>query len=206
MGILIERIRPLFSSFLRPLARICSRLGVHPNVLTVAGVAVFVPVAWLLAIGRWKSAVAVGAAGAVMDGLDGLVAREFGKQSVFGAVLDSTCDRLTEILVLGGLLVYYLIQPQRNILGPVLCLCALSGSLMVSYVKARAEGAGLVCTTGILQRADRLVVLGAFLLAGRSAALWGLGTVAVLSFFTVLQRLASSFVAARASDVGDSSR
>ena len=141
--------------------------------------------------------VGVGGAGALFDGLDGIMARESGRESRFGAVLDSTCDRITEILVLLGILSYYQITGGPNRIASILACVAVTGSLMVSYVKARAEGAGLTCSTGLLQRPERLLVLGGFLLAGDRAMVWGLGIVSFLTYATVLQRLRAIAKAAR---------
>jgi CDP-diacylglycerol--glycerol-3-phosphate 3-phosphatidyltransferase len=186
---MIESLKPFYNNLLRPAARFLTRCGLHPNIVTLAGTALYFPVAWLIAVGHWKIAVSFGVAGALFDGLDGIMARENNMKSVFGAVLDSTCDRITEILVFTGLLWYYLALPQRLLLPPLLCLVAATGSLMVSYVKARAEGAGLTCNSGILQRPERLIILGAFLMAGDSFMVWGLAIVSVAAYLTLLQRL-----------------
>jgi len=194
---MVETLKPLYSSSLKPVARLLVRLGIHPNIVTVAGALAYIPVAWLIVHGHWKVSVCVGIAGACMDGIDGVMAREFDKKSVFGAVLDSTCDRFTEILVFVGILVYYLRSGYDIFLPAVLCAVSLSGSLMVSYVKARAEGAGLACRGGVLQRPEKLIILGIFLLLGDAYMTWGLALVATLSYFTVIQRLIISFQMAR---------
>ncbi|MBD3390954.1 MAG: CDP-alcohol phosphatidyltransferase family protein [Chitinivibrionales bacterium] len=186
---MINRLRPLFNAIFTPPARLLNRLGVHPNVVTAAGIPIYAGVCWLLATGRWRAAVALGVATGLLDVLDGVMARESGKQSRFGAVLDSTCDRLVEILVALGLAIFYLRAPAANAPGLVLCFTMITGSLMVSYVRARAEGAGIQCKAGLMQRADRLVVMGVALLAGPTWVLWAMGIVAVLSYVTVVQRL-----------------
>jgi CDP-diacylglycerol--glycerol-3-phosphate 3-phosphatidyltransferase len=168
-------------------------LGIHPNTVTITGLLFYTGVAWMIGDGHWKLAVAVGVAGALMDGLDGVMAREFGKRSRFGAVLDSTCDRLTEILVFSGLLVFYLRHDASGLIAPAACLLACTGSLMVSYVKARAEGEGLTCSRGLLQRPERLIFLGIFLFLGDTLMVWGLAVLAVLTYLTMFQRMVLIF-------------
>jgi CDP-diacylglycerol--glycerol-3-phosphate 3-phosphatidyltransferase len=184
----IEGLKPAYSRMLRPGVKLFVRLGIRPNHLTVAGVAAFGGVGVACALGHWYTAAGLAALGAFMDGWDGLLAREHGRSTRFGAVLDSTCDRLTEILWTGGLLVFYLGQPQPPV-GVCLCFAAISGSLMVSYVKARCEGAGVACGEGLLQRPERIILLGLCLFCGPVLMLWGLGLLGLLAWITVFQRL-----------------
>ena len=121
----------------------------------------------------------------VMDMLDGAVARVSGRGSKFGALLDSTIDRYAEIAVYLGLALFYR-ESAEALSGVVLALC---GSLMVSYVKARAEGLDLTCNVGMLQRPERLVILmvGAFI--GPGAVKWAVYLIAVLANITAFERL-----------------
>jgi len=121
----------------------------------------------------------------VMDMLDGAVARVSGGESKFGALLDSTIDRYAEIAVYLGLAILYR-GSIETLTGVILALC---GSLMVSYVKARAEGLGLSCNVGILQRPERLVILivGAFI--GPGYLKWAIYLIAVLANITAFERL-----------------
>ena len=90
---------------LAPLVRPLAKAGVHPNHLTLGGLALFIAAALLAFTGHWKARHAgVTACGALLDGLDGVLARESGRATAFGAVLDSSCDRLTEIFLLLGVL------------------------------------------------------------------------------------------------------
>lgn len=186
---MIERIKPFYTAALRPFVRLMGRMGIHPNILTFTGVVLFGIGGWLTIIGYWKIALLVGFIGACMDGLDGELARETGQKSVFGAILDSICDRFTEIIWLGSLVAYYIINPVSSGACIFLAFAAITGSLMVSYVKARAEGAGIECNKGILQRTERLIILTIFQLAGPEVMPWGLGVVAVLAYITVFQRI-----------------
>jgi CDP-diacylglycerol--glycerol-3-phosphate 3-phosphatidyltransferase len=123
------------------------------------------------------------------DILDGALARRLKKATPFGAVLDSTLDRLSEAVVLLAILVLY---AQEAAFTPIVLVgLALIGSLLVSYVRARAEGAGLECEVGLFTRAERVVVLAlGLLLSGIANALViALAIIVVFSFFTLVQRL-----------------
>ncbi len=186
---MIENLKPFYNAALRPIAAFLARVNVHPNAITLAGVALSMAAAYFCATGRWPAAALLVFVGSCMDGLDGLVARQTGKKSGFGAVLDSTGDRITEAAWFFGILVYYLKNPGYGGAGVYLAFLAQTGSQMVSYVRARCEGAGISCEQGILQRPERIVVVIACLLLGPAVMVWGLGLLCVLAFATVAQRL-----------------
>jgi CDP-diacylglycerol--glycerol-3-phosphate 3-phosphatidyltransferase len=160
-------------------------LRLTPNIVTVLGL---VP-ALLGGVAFARGQVRLGGVfllvSGIMDMLDGAVARVAGGESKFGALLDSTIDRYAEIAVYLGLAVLYR-DSVWPLTGVILALC---GSLMVSYVKARAEGLGLTCDVGMLQRPERLVILmvGAFLGAGY--LVWAVYAIAVLANLTAFERL-----------------
>ena len=168
-----------------PPARLLLALHIHPNAITVAGFAVAVGAAYLLAAGRplWVGGLVM-LAGASLDLYDGAVARLGGKESTFGAMLDSVLDRLSEIAVLFGLLVFYV--RGADDVGAYLAFGALAASLMVSYLRARSEGLGVPGDVGLMGRPERIVVLGAGLLLGQPS--WALGIIAALASLTVVQR------------------
>jgi CDP-diacylglycerol--glycerol-3-phosphate 3-phosphatidyltransferase len=186
---MLESLKPFYNSVLNPAAKIFSRMNLHPNVITVFGAALSLVAMYFCASGKWYSAAGIVFVGACMDGLDGLVARKTGKTTAFGAVLDSCCDRITEIAWLFGVLLYFIGHPVYGGAGLYLAFLAMSGSLMVSYVRARCEGAGIRCTEGLFQRPERVVVLVACLLAGPKVMVGGLGLLALLAYATVIQRL-----------------
>ncbi|NLD99492.1 MAG: CDP-alcohol phosphatidyltransferase family protein [Fibrobacter sp.] len=194
---MLEGLRPLYNKSLRPFARFLSQIGIHPNHITILGLLFFIAAGWYSSLGKWYLALLVVIIGALMDGLDGVLARESGKKTVFGAVLDSSCDRLTEIALFLGILVYYLKTTPLNQAGVILCFAGISGSIMISYIKARCEGAGLPCKGGILQRPERIILLSAGLLSGPYIMLWILSGLNVLAWFTVIQRLIEAASAAR---------
>jgi CDP-diacylglycerol---glycerol-3-phosphate 3-phosphatidyltransferase len=167
------------------------RLGLTPNALTVigsvltAGVGLLVAQGWFLAAGvcLWLFS--------LTDTLDGALARATGRVSVFGAFLDSVCDRYAEAGVFLGLVWWY--QTTGDALGLALAYLSIIGSLMVSYARARAEGVGFeAAEVGWFQRPERIVLLGVgFLLASiqPAALLVVLAALAVLTSLTVLQRV-----------------
>jgi phosphatidylglycerophosphate synthase len=187
---MIEGLKPFYNSVLRPVANIFAGAGVTPNAITIAGVAVSAAAAYFCAVGQWPLAALLVFCGSCMDGLDGLVARQTGKQTRFGAVLDSAGDRVTEAAWFFGILLYYIGHPLYCGAGILCAFLACTGSQMVSYVRARCEGEGIPCKGGILQRPERIVVIIACLLSGPAIMVWGLAIIAVLGFVTAIQRLA----------------
>ena len=179
-----------------PIAAVLDRLGASPNLLTALGFLLTGVVAWTLARGMLQLGGLLLLLVAPFDALDGALARLTGRQSRFGAFLDSTVDRFSEAVVFFGLLVHYIGQGAR---GEVLLIyTAIVGSLMVSYARARAEGLGLPCKVGLLTRIERVFVMGVGLLLGYPRlALW---VVAVLANFTALQRMAHVWRVSRALD------
>ena len=167
------------------IARGAVALGLTPNAVTVMGVVPAVLSGLAFAQGRMRLGGLFLLISGIMDMLDGAVARVAGGETKFGALLDSTIDRYAEIAVYLGLALLYSYSAWA-LAGVILALC---GSLMVSYVKARAEGLGLTCNTGMLQRPERLVILmvGAFIGAG--SLKWAIYLIAVLANVTAFERL-----------------
>jgi CDP-diacylglycerol--glycerol-3-phosphate 3-phosphatidyltransferase len=196
---MMEGLKPAYNRLLLPIARLFIRLRIRPNHLTMAGLLLFCAAGWFVFRGRWMGAAAFVVAGSACDGLDGLCARLANTKTAFGAILDSTFDRLTEIVLLLGLLGFYLVRSPIRLHGPgiVLCYTAVTLSLMVSYVRARCEGMGVACPGGVLQRPERLIALGLGLLAGPVVMVWILGGLSALAGFTVGQRCLQAFRNAR---------
>ena len=196
---MLEGLKPAYTRFLLPLARPLLAMGLRPNHVTLIGLCFFCIAGWFSYSGIWIVAAVALIIGSACDGLDGLLARLGGKKTSFGALFDSTCDRLTEIALLFGLLGFYLSHTATPLHNPgiLLCYAAITLSLMVSYVKARCEGAGIACTGGLLQRPERLILLGLGLIAGPVAMVWIIGLLSALAGFTVVQRLAAARKAAR---------
>jgi CDP-diacylglycerol--glycerol-3-phosphate 3-phosphatidyltransferase len=182
---LTDLLRKRFGGTLEPIARLIGWTGVSPNVVTLTGVVLNLGVAWVLARGQMRIGGLLVPLVALLDALDGTLARLTGRRSRFGAFLDSTMDRFSEAIVYLGLLFFYTrLGAGREIL---LIYVTIVGSLMVSYARARAEGLGLDCKVGLLTRLERVAVLTvALLLDQMSIALWAL---AILTNFTALQRM-----------------
>lgn len=169
----------------QPLGMLLARTGLSPNFLTVLGFGVNLGAAAALAWGHLLSGGFLVLAAALCDLLDGALARASQRTSRFGALLDSTLDRLSEAAVLFGLLVYYAREPSEPEL--LLVFLALVGSVLVSYIKARGEGLGLKCEVGFFTRAERVIVLALGLLL--HLVFLALLVITLLSFLTAGQRL-----------------
>lgn len=184
--------------FLMPIARAMARLGIHPNTVTLvgfllqAGVGVVFGLGYLM-LGGWLLLVV-----APVDALDGALARAIGQKSLFGAFLDSTFDRLSDAALILGLTVHYLRQGAH--LEVVLLLISLIAAMMVSYTRARAEALGFPCRVGLLTRLERIVLIAALSAVGLpTVMIWVL---AVLSVFTVVQRILYVYAVSRREETG----
>jgi CDP-diacylglycerol--glycerol-3-phosphate 3-phosphatidyltransferase len=173
------------AKIVQPVARFLSRLGLSPNGATLLGFAMTVGVAVLLALGYLRLGGILLIFTLAFDAVDGTLARLTGNVTRFGAVLDSTLDRWAEIAIYGALIWYY---SQVGLdLGVWLAAAAMAVSLMVSYTRARAEGAGFTMREGLFTRLERLIVLIVGLIFNLTA--WALAVIALLAGFTALQRL-----------------
>jgi len=173
----------------QPSLRFLARTGITPSAITWLGFLVTLGAAALIVTGHLFAAGFVVLAAGFFDMLDGALARHINQVTRFGAVLDSTLDRLSEAVLLTSILAVY---AREQSLALVLLVCAaLVGSLLVSYIRARAEGLGLECQAGLFTRPERVVVLALGLLLSQmaSALIIALAIIVVLSFFTVAQRL-----------------
>ena len=155
---LLSKLRPTVGKFLtEPIVRLLAKTGISPNVLTISGFALSLAVAWLIATGHLVAGGFLLLFSAWFDLLDGALARLAGTETPFGALLDSALDRLSEGVILAGLAIYFL--HNGTTLEMVLVLAALVGSMMVSYVRTRAEVIGLKGEFGLMARPERVVVL-----------------------------------------------
>ncbi len=187
----------------RQVGQVVSKSGLSPNALTVLGFLLNIPAAMVLAQGQhWFLAGVLVLFAGSFDMLDGAVAKVTNKTSTFGAFLDSTLDRYGEVVVFAGLLYYYRSGGNHDQYGgSFLVYVAIAGSLMVSYVKARAEGLNIECKgVGLLPRPDRvlLIAFGAILNTwvdwSLIAALWIL---AIGTNFTAVQRIGHIWLEAK---------
>jgi CDP-diacylglycerol--glycerol-3-phosphate 3-phosphatidyltransferase len=169
-----------------PLVAGLERAGVTPNQVTVVGLALAIGSGILAGLGDLRLAAACFILSALCDLLDGQLARRRGQTGVFGAFLDSCLDRMAEGAIYLGLIVHLAPHAPR---AAVVAGVALVGSFMVSYARARAEGLGIACTVGLMERPERLIVLIIALLVGGWVLDAALLLLATLSMATFLQRL-----------------
>ncbi|HMT21409.1 MAG TPA: CDP-alcohol phosphatidyltransferase family protein, partial [Promineifilum sp.] len=160
---LTDRLRLRTKFIIDPVVDLLARFRLGPDFLTVLGFLTHILFAWLIAMGEFRWAGVAIAVLSPLDALDGALARKLGrKQGGFGAFLDSSLDRLAEIVLFGGFIYYYYVQVDPAMLA--VAYLAVSGSLMVSYARSRAEALGFQAKMGILSRVERYVVLVVFLL------------------------------------------
>ena len=168
--------------FERPAVSILVALKFTPSVATAVGLGIAVIAAYFVYQGEFFTGGVLVLFSSVFDLLDGGIARATGRVSRRGALMDSVFDRVSELTVLIGLAMYYTSGPDANQLGVLLAFVAMSGSLMISYVRARAEGLGVKGTAGFLTRPERVVIMVVCLLIGYPmASLWILGVGTPLS-------------------------
>jgi CDP-diacylglycerol--glycerol-3-phosphate 3-phosphatidyltransferase len=180
-----DYLRLWFKWVLDPLGGFLNRLGLTPNMVTMVGLLGNTVGAFYLARGEMLTGGIWIALMTPVDALDGTMARLRGESSDWGAFVDSVTDRYSELIIYGGLL-YHFLEVGEAFLG-MLTFAAAAGSILVSYVKARAEGLGFEARVGLLTRAERYLVLAPALIFNQ--LLIGLGILAVFANFTALQRI-----------------
>jgi CDP-diacylglycerol--glycerol-3-phosphate 3-phosphatidyltransferase len=158
---------------------------IHPNVLTFLGLVINIWAAWLFSRGSFKWAGAVVIAAGLFDMVDGRVARATKQVTRFGGFFDSVIDRYSDLALYMGLLVYY--ASINRYFYIILTAINMTGSVMISYTRARAENAIPKCKVGFLERPERVVLIIIGALFDRMAqVLW---VIAVLSNLTVVHRM-----------------
>lgn len=178
-------LRRIFKGVIDPVAKFLLKIGFKPNMITYVGLLITTAAALLIVKGNITLAGLVLLVGAPLDVVDGSMARQLGEPTKYGAFIDSVTDRYSELVLMCGLLVHYVLL--GNMLACVLVFFAAGGSVMVSYTKARAEGLGYDAKTGILTRVERLIIMiGCLIFNIPLVALW---IIAILANFTALQRI-----------------
>jgi CDP-diacylglycerol--glycerol-3-phosphate 3-phosphatidyltransferase len=185
--VLPHSIQKWFINFLDPIIDLIVRFNVHPNHFTILGLFASIVGAIFYA----KHDIRLGGLfilfGGLCDIIDGKVARKTGLSTNFGALFDSSLDRYAEVFMFLGTAIFF-VQKDHPITS-IMVFLALGGSMMVSYVRARAEGLGYECKVGIMQRPERIVYVGfsslihAYLL---EVVIW---MIAILANFTAIQRM-----------------
>ena len=185
--ILPESIQNTFFNLQNPLVKALTKWGVHPNSLTLGGLIITCMAAVALFKGHLRIGGVLILLGGLCDSLDGNLARATGKATRSGALLDSVIDRYAELVMFLGIAAYFITLKNYYILG--VTFFALCGSIMVSYTRARAESLGFESEAGMMQRAERIVFLGAGALIHPMAFKLAIWLVAILANITALQRL-----------------
>ncbi|MDH4222880.1 MAG: CDP-alcohol phosphatidyltransferase family protein [candidate division Zixibacteria bacterium] len=181
-----------FLMVIEPLARVFINLKVHPHVVTFTGLIFSILAALSFVYGKFFSAGVLIILAGICDVLDGRLARETNTLSKFGALFDSTIDRYSEVLIFLGLSSYFLVRGSYLVL---IIIFAIAGSFMVSYTRARAEGLGIECKVGIMQRQERITFLAAGAILGSIPGtsnlflLLSIWTIAIFANITVIQRI-----------------
>ena len=168
----------------RPLSSLAEKIDVNPNKVTVIGFIITVFAAIALTQNLLAGGILI-IVGGIFDLLDGVVARVNNRETDFGAFLDSVLDRYSDALLLLGFSLYFL--KQGSITGLILSLGTMIGALIISYAKARAEGIGKKCDTGLMERPDRIILMAFGALTGWILpVMW---IMAILTHVTVIQRI-----------------
>ena len=191
---MLEHIRGFVTAIIAPIARLLLRLGVSPDVVTLVGTLATCSAAlWFAPRGELIIAALTVTVFALFDLLDGTMARMSGRVSKFGAFLDSTLDRIADAVVFGAVILYFA-GPGDSVFGQAMALLCLVTGVSTSYARARAESLGFTARVGLMERADRLVLLGIGAIAAELSArpevlAWALALLGLLSTITVVQRI-----------------
>jgi CDP-diacylglycerol--glycerol-3-phosphate 3-phosphatidyltransferase len=180
-----DKMRVWFRWYLNPIAGFLNRLGIRPNTVTLIGLMGTIGCAVLIAFGHMTWAGILLLVMGPVDAMDGALARLRNETSDWGAFVDAVTDRYSELFLFLGFLIYYMLQ--ANAAGVILAYLAAAGSVLVSYVKARADASKLDANVGLLTRVERYIVLIPGLIF--SLPLPVLIIIAVLANFTALQRI-----------------
>jgi CDP-diacylglycerol--glycerol-3-phosphate 3-phosphatidyltransferase len=185
MGTFTDLLRTRFKGVLEPIAAFLNRQGLQPNVATLLGLFGTTIGAFFLATGHITVGGLIILVAAPFDAIDGTMARLRGESSNFGAFVDSVTDRYAELVIFGGLLIYFL--QGQNWLGAGLSYAAAAGSMLVSYVRARAQSLGYETKIGILTRVERFLILIPCLIF--NLPMIAVGAIALFANITALQRI-----------------
>ncbi|HDL18112.1 MAG TPA: CDP-alcohol phosphatidyltransferase family protein [Bacteroidetes bacterium] len=182
-----ESIKTGFVNLIDPFISFLIRMEINPNSLTTMGFGVSIFAGYFFAIGALRIGAGLVLLSGIFDIMDGRIARGTNQVTRFGALYDSTLDRYAEIIIFIGLAYYFI--GENKFLTSLISIIVLAGSLMVSYVRARAEGLGFSCKVGIMQRPERIVTLGISALIHEYVLIAGLFVLAVMTHYTAIQRI-----------------
>ncbi|OQX85750.1 MAG: hypothetical protein B6D63_01545 [Candidatus Latescibacteria bacterium 4484_7] len=184
-----SEIKQSLRGVLNPLVALLSSIGVTPLGITTTGIALSMIGSFFVAYGRFFVGGVFLLASGLCDVLDGSLARRDGRVSTFGAFIDSTGDRVTELFYFGALIFYFARRTPPNLFLIVFTLIALGGAYLTSYTRARSEGLGIPCSVGWLERPERLALLILGLLLGMKVLAVVIVVLAILGVITAAQRI-----------------
>lgn len=197
MKLITKPVERAFYSLTQPAVNALIRAGVRPNAITTVGMLFVVVSAAAYGVGQVRLGGFLYLLSGIVDTLDGQVARSNAQVTKFGAFYDSTLDRVGDGATFMGVAVYFLLAPAGTVVyrdaAVIIGMVAIIASLLVSYARARAEGLGIDCKVGLVQRAERILGLGLPSLlfgAGPEGRLlfWIVTILALASVITVVQR------------------
>jgi CDP-diacylglycerol--glycerol-3-phosphate 3-phosphatidyltransferase len=180
-----DRLRVSFKGILDPVGAFLNRTGLTPNAITLLGLLGTSIGAYFISQGKMTTGGIILLLSVLVDVLDGTMARLRGESSDFGGFVDSVSDRYAEFITFGGLVYFFL--SRENYSGVMVTFAATAGSVLVSYVKARAEGLGFTAKVGLLTRVERYLVLIPLLIFDQPFLAAVL--IAILGNITALQRI-----------------
>lgn len=181
----------IFGHFLdRPFSPIIKGARINPNLLTIAGFSITVIAALVIPVSLILGGLLI-LLGALFDIFDGIVARVNGKTTKFGAFLDSLLDRYSDAFIFLSIAWYFFERADNT--GVFFCIATMVGALLVSYARARAEGLGIDCKAGIMERPERMILLIIAALTG-----WVKPIIAVMFILTHITVVQRSYVVWRA--------
>jgi len=185
--IITAKLQKIFLKILSPLIDLLTEWKVSPNAITLAGLFITVLSAVAFTFGHIRLGGFLVLLGGLCDTFDGSIARSTGKTTRYGAFFDSVVDRYSELVMFFGITVHFIrINDYQT---AIVIFFALCGSIMVSYCRARAESLGFDAKAGIMQRAERIVLLGFGALIHPTALMVAIWLIAILSNLTALQRI-----------------
>lgn len=200
-------IKNLYIRIITPVIDFFIKRRLNPNHFTTLSLILSIIAAYLFAIGSLKIAGVIMIIAGTFDIIDGKVARATNRVTKFGALYDSTLDRYAEVLIFFGLAYYFMNNHwstgsvnlsflnwtihdiNLSLISTIAVCMALGGSVMTSYVRARAEGLGLECKVGVMQRPERIVLVAFGAIFHRTVLVIALVIVAIFSNLTAIQRL-----------------
>jgi len=183
---------------LDPILSVLDGLGVSPMLVSLFGLVFSLYAAYVVAKGSLFAGGVWLLIGGLCDVLDGGLARRRGEESRFGAFIDSTLDRVSELALFGGIVIYYTSRSvDYSTLTVVLVLVAMGSSMLISYARARLEGLGYTCFVGWFERPERMAIMVVGLMLGHVMLTLAIVVLAFGATWTVIQRIRHAYVVTR---------